>query len=48
MKDEYPRTCIVTTHRPTVLTICNRVYEIKDKKLNVLDDIEIDKLIRDF
>ncbi|MBP5529489.1 MAG: ATP-binding cassette domain-containing protein, partial [Lachnospiraceae bacterium] len=48
MKDEYPRTCIVTTHRPTVLTICNRVYEIKDKKLTVLDDIEIDKLIRDF
>ncbi len=48
MKDEYPRTCIVTTHRPTVLTICNRVYEIKDKKLAVLDDIEIDKLIRDF
>ena len=48
MKDEYPRTCIVTTHRPTVLTICNRVYEIKDKKLNVLDDIEIDKLISDF
>lgn len=48
LKDEYPRTCIVTTHRPTVLTICNRVYEIKDKKLNILDDIEIDKLIRDF
>ncbi|MBO6089788.1 MAG: ATP-binding cassette domain-containing protein, partial [Lachnospiraceae bacterium] len=48
MKDDYPRTCIVTTHRPTVLTICNRVYEIKDKKLTVLDDIEIDKLIRDF
>ena len=48
LKDEYPRTCIVTTHRPTVLTICNRVYEIKDKKLTVLDDIEIDKLIRDF
>ncbi|MBP5494500.1 MAG: ATP-binding cassette domain-containing protein, partial [Lachnospiraceae bacterium] len=48
MKDEYPRTCIVTTHRPTVLTICNRVYEIKDKKLTVLDDIEIDKLIREF
>jgi ABC-type multidrug transport system fused ATPase/permease subunit len=48
LKDEYPRTCIVTTHRPTVLTICNRVYEIKDKKLNIIDDIEIDKLIRDF
>ncbi len=48
MKDDYPRTLIVTTHRPTVLTICNRVYEIKDKKLTVLDDIEIDKLIRDF
>lgn len=31
-KDDYPRTCIVTTHRPSVLGICDRVYEIRDKK----------------
>lgn len=32
MRDDYPRTCIVTTHRASVLDICNRVYEIKDKR----------------
>ena len=30
MQDSYPRTCIVTTHRPTVLNICSRVYAIRD------------------
>ncbi len=32
MQDTYPRTCIVTTHRPTVLNICTRVYAIREKK----------------
>ena len=32
MTDTYPRLCIVTTHRPTVLTLCNRVYAIRDKQ----------------
>ena len=32
MTDTYPRTCIVTTHRPTVLGICTRVYAIRGKK----------------
>lgn len=31
-KDQYPRTCIVTTHRKEVLKICNRIYRIKDKQ----------------
>ena len=48
MTDEYPRLCIVTTHRPTVLTMCNRVYEIKDKGLRILSDEEVDNLLRDF
>ncbi len=48
MKDEYPRTCIVTTHRPTVLNICNRVYAIRDKKCKVLDEEEIQQMIHDF
>ncbi|MCM1101911.1 MAG: ABC transporter ATP-binding protein/permease [Clostridium sp.] len=30
MRDDYPRTCIVTTHRPTVLGLCDRVYMVKD------------------
>ncbi len=48
MTDEYPRLCIVTTHRPTVLTMCDRVYEITDKSMRVLDDEEISQLINEF
>ncbi|MCR5727724.1 MAG: ABC transporter ATP-binding protein/permease [Lachnospiraceae bacterium] len=48
MKDEYPRTLIVTTHRPTVLSACNRVYAIQDKKCKVLNEEEIDELVRGF
>ena len=48
MQDTYPRTCIVTTHRPTVLNICNRVYAIREKKCEVLKDEEIEKLMGDF
>ena len=48
MNDESPRTCIVTTHRPTVLSICTRVYAIRDKKCVVLNSDEIDKMINEF
>ncbi len=48
MKDEYPRTLIVTTHRPTVLSACNRVYAIQDKKCKVLNEEEINELVRAF
>ncbi len=48
MQDSYPRTCIVTTHRPTVLEACTRVYAIRDKKCVVLNDEEIDEMVRGF
>lgn len=48
MRDDYPRTCIVTTHRPTVLNLCQRVYAIRDKQCVVLNDEEISRLIKDF
>lgn len=48
MADEYPRTCVVTTHRPSVLTVCNRVYSIHDKKCKVVDGAEIERMIKDF
>ena len=48
MQDEYPRLCIVTTHRPTVLTMCQRVYEINEKKMRVLNESEVNQLIHDF
>lgn len=48
MQDTYPRTCIVTTHRPTVLNICNRVYAIRDKHFEILSETEINHMIDDF
>ncbi len=45
MQDDSPRTCIVTTHRPTVLTMCNRVYGIEEKQCKVLGEEEIRQLI---
>ena len=47
-KDEKPRTCIVTTHRPTVLKHCNRVYQIRDKECKCLTEREVAALIEDF
>jgi ABC-type multidrug transport system fused ATPase/permease subunit len=48
MHDDYPRTCIVTTHRPTVLHLCSRVYAIRSKQCVELDDAEIEKMMREF
>lgn len=48
MNTQTPRTCIVTTHRPTVLSACNRVYAIRDKKCVVLSEEEIDEMVRGF
>lgn len=48
MNSEKPRTCIVTTHRPTVLSACTRVYAIRDKKCVVLNEAEIDEMVRGF
>lgn len=48
MNDERPRTCIVTTHRPTVLSACTRVYAIRDKKCVILNEEEIDEMVRGF
>jgi ABC-type bacteriocin/lantibiotic exporter with double-glycine peptidase domain len=48
MNDDYPRTCIVTTHRPTVLHLCSRVYAIRSRQCVVLDEEEIEAMLRDF
>lgn len=48
MSDEYPRTCIVTTHRPTVLGICNKVYAIRNRQCELLSSEEIHILEDDF
>lgn len=44
MKDDYPRTCIVTTHRPTVLGICKEVYKIRNLRCEPLNPDEIQEL----
>lgn len=33
MSTTEPRTCIVTTHRPTVLSICQKVYRIREAEV---------------
>lgn len=48
MADTYPRTCIVTTHRPTVLNICSRVYAIRNRRCQVLGQEEIEQMMHDF
>lgn len=42
------KTCIVTTHRPSVLSMCNRVYKISKSKVDEVPREEIDKMIVDF
>lgn len=45
MQDEYPRTTVVTTHRPSVLRQCNRVYSIHNRQCHKLTEEEIKELI---
>ena len=42
------RTCIVTTHRPTVLGLCKRVYRVMDKTLTELDPETSARMAMDF
>ena len=43
LADDYPRTTIVTTHRPTVLSSCVRVYRIHDGGCRILNAEEIEE-----
>ena len=42
------KTVILTTHRPTVLSMCDRVYHIERKKIKELGEREIEKLMDEF
>jgi len=42
------KTCIVATHRPSVLTMCQRVYRVVDTKLTTLDNDEAARMSMDF
>ncbi len=42
------RTVVITTHRPTVLSMCDKVYRVVDARIAALDAADIEKLIQDF
>lgn len=42
------KTCIVTTHRPSVLNMCQRVYRVMETKLTELSEEEAGKMAMDF
>lgn len=42
------KTCIVTTHRPSVLNMCQRVYRVMETKVTELSEEEASKMAIDF
>ena len=42
------KTCIVTTHRPSVLNLCQRVYRVMDGTITELSEEEAGRLAMDF
>lgn len=48
MESNKKRTCIVTTHRPSVLNMCNRVYRIYQSRVNLVEQDEVEKMAVDF
>lgn len=42
------KTCIVTTHRPSVLNLCKRIYRVMDTTITELDEEESSKMAIDF
>lgn len=42
------KTCIVTTHRPSVLNLCQRVYRVVEAQITELDQEESSRMAMDF
>lgn len=42
------RTCIITTHRPSVLSLCRRVYRVMDGRLTELTEEESARMVMEF
>lgn len=42
------KTCIVTTHRPSVLNMCQRVYRVMETRITELSEEEAGKMAMDF
>ena len=48
MESNSKRTCIVTTHRPSVLNMCDRVYRICKSRVDLVEQSEVEKMAVDF
>lgn len=49
IRREHPdKTIIITTHRPTVLAMCDKVYRIADKKTSIIGQDDIQRIIDEF
>ena len=48
VKRQPNRTVIVTTHRPSVLNLCQRVYRVMETRVTELDEDEAAKMAMDF
>lgn len=48
VKQHPNKTCIVTTHRPSVLNLCRRVYRVMDTRVMELSEEESSKMAMDF
>ena len=48
MHSKKNRTCIVTTHRPSVLGICHRVYRVGDRAVAPVEEAQIRQMMEDF
>ena len=48
MRQRPNKTCIVTTHRPTVINLCQRVYRVMEKRVTELSEEESSRMAMDF
>ena len=48
VKQHPNKTCIVTTHRPSVLNLCQRVYRVVETKVTELSEEESSRMAMDF
>lgn len=48
IKNHPNKTCIVTTHRPSVLNMCQRVYRVMDTRVTELSEEESSRMVMEF
>lgn len=48
MKQRPNKTCIVSTHRPSVLNMCQRVYRVMDTRITELDEETSSRMVQEF